>query len=65
MVILHIGLTFLHFFQILELTSLRNLFLGGNNISVIPPAIGSLRRLRVFYLGGNRIKRLPAEVSLI
>ena len=49
--------------QVLELTALRNLFLGGNRIEELTPGIAGLRRLRVLYLGGNRLRALPAEIT--
>ena len=45
------------------MTSLELLYLGGNQISAIHPALGTLAHLRVLYLGDNRISALPASLQ--
>lgn len=47
---------------ILQLTGLRDLFIGGNQIEEVPPGIKELSRLRFLYLGGNLLRKLPAEI---
>jgi len=48
--------------SILNLKSLTDLVLNGNNIEVIPPAIQNLSKLTHLGLLGNAIKELPNEM---
>jgi len=45
------------------LSELRELFLGGNNIKILPREIGLLQELTDLSIGNNDISELPAEIS--
>lgn len=49
--------------QILELKSLKSLYLGSNAIEEVPRDIYQMESLRLLYLGGNQLESLPEEVG--
>jgi Leucine-rich repeat (LRR) protein len=49
-------------YQLLELKSLREIYLGSNKIGHLPRNFENLQRLEVLYLGGNQIKLVPDEL---
>lgn len=50
-------------YQLLEITTLREIYLGSNQIMVLPRNYENLFNLEILYLGGNRIVNVPAELS--
>ena len=48
--------------EIGQLTSLRELNLGGNQLTTVPAEIGQLTALQVLYLGDNQLTSVPAEI---
>src|SRR5438270_622058 len=44
-------------------TSLRELWLDGNQLSTLPPEIGQLTSLHVLRVGGNQLNVLPPELG--
>ena len=48
--------------EIGQLTSLRELFLAGNQLTSLPAEIGQLTSLKRLYLEGNRLTSVPAEI---
>lgn len=49
-------------YQLLEIRSLREIYLGSNKINGMPRNYENLQRLEILYLGGNQIKSLPDEL---
>lgn len=50
-------------YQLLELRTAREIYLGSNEISVLPRNYEKSTNLEILYLGGNRLKSVPAELS--
>lgn len=58
------GNLFTHFpEQLLELASLKYLYLGGNAIQAIPKEVWRMRNLMVLSLPGNRLAEIPDSVG--
>lgn len=49
-------------FQLLEIKTLREIYLGSNKIGVLPRNYEQLQRLEILYLGGNQLKVIPDEL---
>jgi len=49
--------------QVTFLVSLSYLDVRHNQIEIVPPGIGNLRRLESLYLGGNNISELPSTMA--
>ncbi|TPX38952.1 hypothetical protein SeMB42_g06541 [Synchytrium endobioticum] len=45
--------------------NLRELYLSGNNISALPPEIGSMKNLRWLFVNGNRLPTVVHELARI
>jgi Leucine-rich repeat (LRR) protein len=45
------------------LTALKDLSLGANQLTELPPEIGNLTSLRSLSLGGNQLTKLPPEIG--
>ena len=50
-------------YQLLEIKSLKEIYLGQNRISVLPRNYEHLQQLQILYLGGNVLKCIPEEIS--
>ena len=48
--------------EIGQLTSLRGLYLDGNNLTSVPADIGRVTSLRVLDLQGNQLTSVPAAI---
>ena len=49
--------------EIGQLTSLRSLYLGSNQLTSVPAEIGQLRALTLLYLSWNKLTSVPAEIG--
>ncbi len=49
--------------DISHLINLHKLYLGKNNLHIIPNEIGNLTNLRRLELGGNKLTKLPQKIS--
>ena len=49
--------------EIGQLTSLKVLYLGGNQLTSVPAEIWQLTSLRELHLGGNQLTSVPAEIG--
>lgn len=49
-------------YQLLEIRSIKEIYLGSNKISSMPRCYEQLQRLEILYLGGNQLKSLPEEI---
>ncbi|RNA40420.1 leucine-rich repeat-containing 58-like [Brachionus plicatilis] len=49
-------------YQLLEIRSLKEIYLGSNKISGMPRSYEQLQGLEILYLGGNQLKSLPEEI---
>ena len=49
--------------EIGRLSALRQLRLGGNQLTSLPAEIGQLTSLQSLFLGGNRLMSVPAEIG--
>jgi leucine-rich repeat protein SHOC2 len=58
-----IGLTGAVPVEIGQLTSLKVLYLGGNQLTSVPAEIWQLTSLRKLHLGGNQLTSVPAEIG--
>ena len=47
----------------MKLTNLKELYLGSNSITNIPPEICQLSKLEKLYLNANRLETLPKEIG--
>ncbi len=45
------------------MSNLKRLYLGANQLSVLPPSIAGLSGLEVLYLGGNQLEHLPSALG--
>lgn len=50
-------------YQLLELITLRECYLGSNKLTVLPRNYECLQNLEILYLGGNQIRVIPDEFS--
>ncbi len=49
-------------YQLLAMSTLRELYLGSNKISSLPRNYDQLQRLEILYLGGNQLRSIPEEL---
>jgi Leucine-rich repeat (LRR) protein len=49
-------------YQLLEMRSLREIYLGSNKITCLPKNFEKLQKLEILYLGGNQLKTVPEEL---
>lgn len=49
-------------YQLLEMRSLREIYLGSNKIGILPKNYENLQRVEILYLGGNQLKAIPDEL---
>lgn len=49
-------------YQLLDIRSIKEIYLGSNKISSMPRCYEQLQRLEILYLGGNQLKSLPEEI---
>jgi Leucine-rich repeat (LRR) protein len=49
-------------YQLLEMRSLREIYLGSNKITCLPKNFEKLQKLEILYLGGNQLKTIPEEL---
>lgn len=50
-------------YQLLEMHAVREIYLGSNEVKVLPRSYEKLEKLEILYLGGNKIKTVPNELA--
>ncbi len=50
-------------YQILEVPTLKECYLGSNQIQTLPRDYTELKNLEILYLGGNQIRNVPDELA--